>query len=182
MVNPYTELSEKIHKVQNSPKMQGIAELYRDYGGVEWIEPTWPTQAEINQLMDDCISGKVNLIVRANRPTRAACLLKLYLGVDGYNEFLHRYNIYASGAFERSGEAKVVPRYTYCGIIESPHKRWAHNFEFASKCEYAAAFRKQAKEAGDDASVKKYTDLITKLILQDLRNGDEWVDDPELFD
>lgn len=186
MVNPYTELSEKIHKVQNSPKMQGIAELYRDYGGVEWIEPTWPTQAQINQLMDDCISGKVDLIKRAGywkgRPSKDARVLMLYLGVDGYNEFLHRYNIYASGAFERSSDAQVVPLYKYCETIESPHKRWAHNFEFASKAEYAAMFRKAAMGEGDADAVKKYTDLITKLILQDLRTGKDWVDDPELFD
>ena len=186
MVNPYTELSEKIHKVQNSPKMQGIAELYRDYGGVEWIEPVWPTQAQINQLMDECISGKVDLIIRAGygkgRPSQDARVLMLYLGVDGYNEFLHRYNIYASGAFERSSDAQVVPRYTYCETIESGHKRWAHNFEFASRNSYASQARNAATKSGNDKKAKEYTDLITWSVLQDLRTGTEWVDDPELFD
>jgi hypothetical protein len=181
-VNPYTELSEKIHRVQNSRRLQGIAELYRDYGGVEWIDPVWPSDAEITALMNDCISGKTSLGVNG-RPSKDACVLMLYLGVDAYNEFVKRYNIHASGAFERDAKkTPAAPTYTYCDVIECAHKRWGHNFEFASKSEYAAGFREEARKAGDTAAVKKYTDIITKILLQDLRSGYDWVDDPELAD
>lgn len=85
--NPVQDAIDPLLAALNRPRMQGlrewVAELFPDYA---WTEPSWLSEGDLKRLMDDVFYGKKDL----NKSIQG--VLRVNLGVDGYNEFIKKYN------------------------------------------------------------------------------------------
>jgi L-fucose isomerase-like protein len=71
----------------NRPRMQGlrewVAEWYPDH---VWTEPSWMSEESLKKLMDDVFYGQIDF------NWRVQSVLRTNLGLEGYNEFIKKYN------------------------------------------------------------------------------------------
>jgi hypothetical protein len=71
----------------NSPRMQGlrewVAKWYPDY---VWTEPSWMSEEALKNLMDDVFYGQTDF------DDRIQSVLRANLGIEGYNEFVNKFN------------------------------------------------------------------------------------------
>ena len=51
-----------------------------------WTEPSWISDEDIKKLMDDVFYGQTDF------DWRVQSVLRANLGLDGYNEFIKKYN------------------------------------------------------------------------------------------
>jgi hypothetical protein len=85
--NPVQEVIDSLSSALNRPRMQGlrewVAEWYPDY---VWTEPSWMSEEDLKKLMDDVFYGQTDLDMMVQGVLRAN------LGLEGYNEFIKKYN------------------------------------------------------------------------------------------
>lgn len=85
--NPVQSEVDALQTALNAPKFAGlrewVAKLWPDY---QWVEPTWKTDEEINQLKDDIYYGQKDFDIKNK------ILLQSHLGTDAYNAFVEEYN------------------------------------------------------------------------------------------
>lgn len=85
--NPVQEAMDSLSAAINRPRMQGlrewVAEWYPDH---VWTEPSWMSEEDLKKLMDDVFYGQTDF------NWRVQSVLRANLGLDGYNEFIQKYN------------------------------------------------------------------------------------------
>lgn len=85
--NPVQSEVDALQTALNAPKFAGLREwvtkIWSDY---QWVEPTWMTNEEINQLKDDIYYGQKDFDIKNK------ILLQSHLGTDAYNAFVEEYN------------------------------------------------------------------------------------------
>lgn len=86
-VNPVQSAIDSLSAALNRPRMQGLKEWVAEwYPNHAWIEPPWMSEESLNKLMDDVFYGQVDFCQKVQYVLRAN------LGVEGYNEFIKKYN------------------------------------------------------------------------------------------
>lgn len=86
-VNPVQEEIGVLQTALSTSKFVGlrewVAKIWPDY---QWIEPTWKSDEEINQLKEDVFYGQKDF------DTYVKIILQSHLGTDAYNAFVEEYN------------------------------------------------------------------------------------------
>ena len=85
--NPLQGAIDSLLAALNRPRLQGlkewVAEWYPDH---VWTEPVWMSKDRLNKLMDDIYFGQIDF------DWRNQAVLRANLGLEGYNEFVKKYN------------------------------------------------------------------------------------------
>ena len=85
--NPLQNAIDSLLEALNRPRLQGlkewVAEWYPDH---VWNEPVWMSKDRLDKLMDDIYFGQIDF------DWRNQSVLRANLGLEGYNEFVKKYN------------------------------------------------------------------------------------------
>jgi len=85
--NPIQIELDALSNALNAPKFAGVKEWFAKwYPSYQWIDANFMSDAEIKKLCDDIYYGDIQFNTQ-NKST-----LQVYLGVEGYNEFVKKYN------------------------------------------------------------------------------------------
>ena len=86
-VNPCVELMKELNAALNSPRLGGLNAWLEKVGvSARLDESQLPTEEFVTQLKEDVLNGERDMT------ENVAFVLKVNLGVDGYNEFVREYN------------------------------------------------------------------------------------------